>query len=343
VADNETTQNEMHRLLRKQIRKKLSLKANQFDRLIDDYEALAAAFVAASPQSIAALIEAVSDTYHESDKYQNRIQNALQTSTDETNQLNRDLWGAKEDAESSSRSKSEFLANMSHEIRTPMNGIIGLIDLLSMADIAEEHKVHLRVMHQSANLLLSIINDILDFSKIEAGKLKLEFIEFDLSECIKDTLATMWPKANAKGLDLINATRGKVPQMVKGDPSRMSQILINLINNSLKFTEEGSITIEAEVLEDTPDFQRVSFTVRDTGIGIDSAKQEVVFKAFEQADGSTTRQHGGTGLGLAISLSLVKLMKGKMSLESTPGEGSAFSFTVCFHENEPTVTREWAA
>ena len=239
-----------------------------------------------------------------------------------------ELMARRAEAEAASRAKSDFLANMSHEIRTPMNGIIGMTDLALEADSEIERQEYLEIVKNSAESLLGILNDILDFSKIEANKLMLEQVAFDLRQALSETLRTLNPRAFQKGLELICDIADEVPLRVIGDPTRLRQVLINLVGNAIKFTNQGHIVVRLEVA--ARDGARITLrtTVRDTGIGIAPEKLDSIFEAFSQADVSTTRQYGGTGLGLSISSRLVELMEGALRVESTPGEGSAFEFTV---------------
>lgn len=256
----------------------------------------------------------------------------ITSSTDITElmELQEELRKAKEAADEANRAKGEFLARMSHEIRTPMNAIIGMSHLALQTELTAKQEDYIAKVNQSAHSLLGIINDILDFSKIEAGKLELESIEFELDEVLDKVASLTALKAEEKGLELLFSRDEAVPDYLLGDPLRLSQVLINLTNNAVKFTESGEVVIETELVSSDATHFILQFSVHDTGIGITKDNMSRLFESFSQADGSTTRKYGGTGLGLAICRRIAELMGGRIWVESESGKGSTFSFTAVF-------------
>ena len=252
----------------------------------------------------------------------------LQCEIQERKRTEEELRHAKDAAESAARAKTQFLANMSHEIRTPISGVLGMAELALTTRLTDEQQEYVESIRISADSLLKIINDVLDFSKIEAGRLEVLHIDFSVRTTIADTMAMIAIQAHAKDLELICHIAPDVPDAVIGDPGRLRQVLVNLTGNAIKFTQNGEVAVHTEVDWKNAQEARVHFCVADTGIGIPFDMQEKIFEAFEQADGSTSRRYGGTGLGLAISQELVRMMGGRLWVESHEGTGTKFHFTV---------------
>lgn len=258
------------------------------------------------------------------DKTNESLKKEIEKLKKHINLLETELKEYQEKSDASNQLKSMFLANISHEIRTPMNGIIGMYNVLKQTNLTDEQQEFLDIINLSGNNLLTIIDDILDLSKIEAGQLILEENKFNLTDEVKAVLDLLEIKAKGKGIKLYTSFENGIPNAYIGDQSRLKQILINLTNNAIKYTKEGSVTIKIETHKIEADYCEMKFSVVDTGIGISKQGQEKLFKAFSQIDSTTTRKYGGTGLGLAIAKNLTSLMGGNIGVDSEEGKGSTF-------------------
>jgi two-component system, sensor histidine kinase and response regulator len=285
------------------------------------------------------MLSTIEEREHELNAYRHDLETLVAERTDELETRNQDLIAAKDIAEKASQAKSEFLANMSHEIRTPMNGVLGMADLLSRTNLEERQRNFVSKIRQSGENLLTVINDVLDFSKIEAGKLNLDLQNFNLRETVEDQMDLLADSAHRKNLEFCVFFDSGLPAQLRGDHSRLRQILTNLIANAIKFTDDGEISVQISHQERTESTITVRFDITDTGIGIAAEDQDKLFTSFQQADNSASRKYGGTGLGLSIVRQLATLMGGDVGLVSSPGQGSTFWVELTF-EKTATATPE---
>jgi signal transduction histidine kinase/CheY-like chemotaxis protein len=274
------------------------------------------------------MLGTIQDRDAELERHRNTLEEEVAHRTLELTETNEQLRKSMQEAQAAAVAKAQFLANVSHEIRTPMNGILGMNELLLDSQLDPQQRNYAEIVGRSAESLLELINDILDFSKIEAGKLRLESIQFDLVKVVEEVVGLLSSPARKKGLEVVCWIAPEIPPVVRGDPTRLRQVLTNLVGNSVKFTERGRIGVRVELLGSSEEAVRMRFSVEDTGVGIAAADLSRLFLSFGQLDASTTRKYGGTGLGLAISKQLVELMGGEIAVASEVGRGSTFSFTI---------------
>jgi two-component system, sensor histidine kinase and response regulator len=294
-------------------------------------------------ESFNGMVQQLASSQEEVQRYQHTLEAQVEERTRKLEEKTREAVDLAQKAQTANQAKTEFLANMSHEIRTPLNGIMGMTQLLRLTPLTEKQQRFVDIADRSSVNLLDVVNDILDFSKIEANKLQLENSDFDLQELMDEVMDLFAHRVESKKIELASKIHGDVPTCLRGDATRVRQILVNLLGNSVKFTERGEIVVSVSRVEEQADQVTLRLEVRDTGIGIAPAVHEKIFEAFSQADGSTTRKFGGTGLGLTIVKQLVGLMKGTIGLESSLGMGSMFWFQIPFNRPLNLVSRRWEA